>query len=141
MVATTIPRGGERTTDTGLRPWVTRHPLLAFFAFAYAFTWLLWTPLMLDVGGAGATLRFFIGAWGPAVRAAFVTWSPGGSLKEWARPFLRWRVAPRWYVAAIGIPPLLMLVPAIMLIALREETDFSLIAGNLVGFLPSLLFI
>jgi membrane protease YdiL (CAAX protease family) len=141
MTAIAVQRGELPTGRSGARGWVIRHPLISFFAFAYAFTWLLWTPAALDVGGALAQLAFVVGIWGPALGAALITWYTGGSLRDWARPILRWRVPLRWYAVALAVPPLLMLVPGVALIAIREETDFSVVAGNLVGFLPSLLFI
>jgi membrane protease YdiL (CAAX protease family) len=115
--------------------------MVAFVLLAYGFTWLFWAPKALGVGGALADVGFLLGAFGPALSAALVIRSTGGSLRAWARSIVRWRVAPRWYVAALGIPPLLMLIPAVLLLFLREETDLSLIPGNLVGFLPLLLFI
>jgi hypothetical protein len=141
MTTTATRRLHPTPGRTSVRAWVTRHPLVAFFAFAYTFTWIFWTPAALDVGGALGQAGFFVGAWGPALGAALVTWYTGGSLRDWAHPIVRWRVPVHWYVVALGIPPLLMLIPGVMLIVLRGETDFSLIPGNLVGFLPSLLVV
>jgi CAAX protease family protein len=80
------PRGG-------LKGLFTRHPLVAFFALAFAFSW--WAV------PAGEFLPF-----GPLFAAltvlAVVQGRPG--LADLGRRMLRWRVGVRWYVIAIVLP-------------------------------------
>ena len=77
----------------GLKGLFTRHPLIAFFALAFAFSW--WAVPM------GEFLPF-----GPLFAAltvlAVVQGRPG--LADLGRRMLRWRVGVRWYVLAIVIP-------------------------------------
>lgn len=44
------------------------------------------------------------GAFGPLVAAALVTWAVGDDVKTWAVQVLEWRVGPRWYLVAVGLP-------------------------------------
>jgi membrane protease YdiL (CAAX protease family) len=77
----------------GLKGLFTRHPLVAFFALAFAFSW--WAV------PAGEFLPF-----GPLFAAltvlAVVQGRPG--LADLGRRMLRWRVGVRWYVLAIVLP-------------------------------------
>ena len=41
---------------------------------------------------------------GPAVAAGLLVWWSGGSLRGWFRPLLRWRVSPRYWGYALGLP-------------------------------------
>jgi uncharacterized protein len=51
---------------------------------------------------------FLFTQFGPALAALVVTWYSNASVREWARKIVRWRVAPRWYIIAIGLPLLLV---------------------------------
>jgi membrane protease YdiL (CAAX protease family) len=93
-----------------VRRWIEERPVLAFFAGAYALTWGIWFPVLtaIDRGwiayNTTAILALVAGSFGPPVSAAIVTYLTGGSLKGWFSQALRWRVAPRWWLAALGLP-------------------------------------
>jgi membrane protease YdiL (CAAX protease family) len=87
------PRQPQPAAPGGLKGLFTRHPLVAFFALAFAFSW--WAV------PAGEFLPF-----GPLFAAltvlAVVQGRPG--LADLGRRMLRWRVGVRWYVLAIALP-------------------------------------
>jgi hypothetical protein len=49
-------------TEEAARPALARHPLVAYFVIAFAFSWLASTPLLLSQDGAGLlSYRYPIG--------------------------------------------------------------------------------
>ena len=66
------PRGAYRA-------WVARHPLVAFFVLAYAFSWLFWAPAALGYRSGFGALALFVGVFGPAVAAGAVNRQRGRS--------------------------------------------------------------
>jgi membrane protease YdiL (CAAX protease family) len=93
-----------------IRKRIEEHPVLAFFVGAYAITWSIWFPVLtaIDRGwiayNTTAIVALVVGSFGPPLSAAVVTYLTGGSLKGWFSQVLRWRVAPRWWLAALGLP-------------------------------------
>ena len=96
-----------------IRKQIGDHPVLAFFVGAYAITWGIWFPVLsaIDRGliayNTTALVVLVAGSFGPPLSAAIVTYLTGGSLKGWFSQVLRWRVAPRWWLAAFGLPLIL----------------------------------
>jgi len=110
---------------------ISAHPVAAFFLGAYAFTWSIWFPIMIafdrgmvDASGAVVVL-FYLGGFGPLVSAAVVTHLTGGSLKRWFSQVLRWRVAPRWWLAAVGLPLVLYALMAVFHVLLGGQLDWG----------------
>ena len=127
----TVPAGG-------LRGWVRRHPVAAFFILAYTLSWLIWIPAAL----AGASQVLLIpGAFGPAVAAYVVLRVTGGSVRAWARQILHWRVRPRWYLYALGLPALLFAAINLALALLGKPIDLSLLADRAPSYLAGFAFI
>lgn len=93
-----------------IRKRIREYPVLTFFVGAYAITWGIWFPVLtaIDRGwmpyNTITILVLVAGSFGPPVSAATVTYLTGGSLKGWFSQVLRWRVAPRWWLAAFGLP-------------------------------------
>lgn len=92
------------------RRTIGRRPLAAFFLLSYALSWTCWTaarllyPAHLPLAQrAPAQLLFVLGTFGPFVAAVAVAWA-ADTLPELRARLLRWRVAPRWYVLAVGVP-------------------------------------
>jgi membrane protease YdiL (CAAX protease family) len=110
----------------------------AFFILAYALSWLVWIPAAL--AGAGQTL-LVVGAFGPAVAAYIVLRTTGGSVGAWARQILHWRVQPRWYLYALGLPALLFAVVNGALALLGKPIDLVLLADRAPSYLAGLAFV
>jgi hypothetical protein len=111
---------------------VRRHPLIAYFALAYAITWPLWIAGMVAADRAGVALSnednfhhiadllsgdaatgvgrafalYALGQFGPLVSAVVVTRTAHGpaGLRDLAVRMTRWRVQPRWYAVVIALP-------------------------------------
>jgi uncharacterized protein len=101
-----------------IRAFTKRHPLLSFYALAFAITW---GGLIMAVGGPSKILgspellgtRFAIVmlAWlaGPSVASILMTGLVYGreGLREFRSRLLKWRVGARWYAVALLTAPLL----------------------------------
>src|SRR5215216_2108841 len=101
-----------------IRTFTKSHPLLSFYALAFAVTW---GGLIMVVGGPseilGSPERFetrfglVLLAWlaGPSVASIFMTGLVHGraGLRELLRRMTRWRVGARWYAVALLTAPLL----------------------------------
>ena len=124
-----------------IRGWAQRHRVASFFMLAYALTWLAWLPTVLGYGGDLNQVLSLIAQFGPAVAALVVTWYLGASVRGWARSIVRWRVAPRWYVVALGLPILLIGVEGAIFGLLGNLIDPSLVPGSLAAYLPTLAWL
>src|SRR5215217_5783276 len=106
----------------GLRGLLARHPLVSFFAMAYALTWLAWSPWYLSEDGLGLLpydaegisdyLNIAALIMGPTLSAFIVTGATEG--REGVRRLLRrivlWRVGVGWYLfILLGIPAIIVL--------------------------------
>jgi membrane protease YdiL (CAAX protease family) len=111
----------------GLKGLLTRHPLLSFFALAYALTWLAWSPwylsesgiglLPLDGEGMSAYLNTLALIVGPTLSAFIMTGATEG--KDGVRRLLRrivlWRVGFGWYLfVLLGIPAIVVLSTVVL---------------------------
>jgi membrane protease YdiL (CAAX protease family) len=117
--------------------WVRRHPLVSFFVLAYAISWTAWAGAYLGLGSVGIA----IGGFGPLVAAWIVTRKTDGSVGDWARQIVAWRVPPRFYLYALGLPALLWVVMNLVLAALGEPVRASLLTDRLPAYLATLLFV
>jgi membrane protease YdiL (CAAX protease family) len=116
------------TADAAERPGaphaglLARHPLVFYFLFAYAFSWLTWLPLVLSEDGAGLlSFRSPLGFYatlaiatfvGPFLSAFIMTGMTEGraGIGRLLRRFVLWRVGLQWYLfALIGIPAIMVL--------------------------------
>ena len=121
-----------------MRGWVERRPVIAFVLLAYALSWLTWLPALLGFGGQVAVV---VGSLGPLVAAMIITRYLGGSVRAWARSIARWRAPVRYYVYALGLPPLLYGVIDILLALLGYDVDSSLLAERAPAYLVTLGFV
>ena len=109
---------------------VQRHPLVAFFALAYAISWALWTPLWLPaLGGPSLTSLPFhhaLGAVGPIGAAVAIAALVDGrrGVRALVSSLGAWRGRLRWVAVAV-LGPALVLVLAVMLVAQIGGTPVS----------------
>jgi membrane protease YdiL (CAAX protease family) len=128
-----------------------RHPLVAYFVLAYAMTWVLVFPLVLQ--GLGLTGELVpsgwhaLGALGPISAALVVTAGVGGrpALAEFAGRMLRWRVGTGWFLVSVFSPFLLFALATLILwlfgspwpdfgrLDLEDLLSFFFLAGLLYG--------
>lgn len=121
---------------------VQQHQSLAFVLLTIGLSWSLWGGVFLGSGGGSLSTGFLIpGAFGPLLAAAIVTWVSGGRLRTWAAQVTRWRVAPRWYLIAVGVPAVTALggVGGALLVA-GGSLEPSVLSGRLPVFAFTLLF-
>jgi uncharacterized protein len=111
----------------GLKGLLTRHPLLSFFAIAYALTWLAWSPWYLSESGVGllpfdgegisAYLNTVALLLGPTLSAFVMTGATEGrgGVRRLLRRIVLWRVGFRWYLfVLLGVPALVVLSTVVL---------------------------
>ena len=118
--------------------WTRRHRLISYFALAYAISWPLWLLSRL-AGGTVGTVLLVLGAFGPPLAAAITIRLSGGSLSGWLRAIIRWRVPVRFYGYALGLPVSIMAVMNVVLAALGQEPEISLLVGRIPAYAQTLL--
>lgn len=108
--------------------WVRSHRVASFFLFAYAISWSLDAAVLvleMEPSWTRWIISGFLSALGPAIAAGIVLSISGESLREWLGRVLRWRVHPKWYVAAIGIPVIVALGSGAILQLAGGPVDFA----------------
>src|SRR5688500_1311989 len=80
------------------------HPVTSFVVLAFAFSWACWSVSAIGYRGGVATALLVAGGFGPLVAALVMVRLSGHSAKRWFKGLFHWRVAPRWYLFAIGLP-------------------------------------
>lgn len=142
---------GEGTGDSISRPqlsgrgFVRGHPLAAFYVLSFILSWGYW----LAVVAAGGHQSHFPGLLGPGLASIVVTALVAGSpgvADLWSR-MTRWRVAPRWYLAALA-PVFFGAVVLLLLVSFRwvpTSTDLTTMPGlpamGTVAFLLAVLVV
>lgn len=86
--------------------FVAGREVVAFFVLTLGLSWALWVPGAVGIVNYDALVFgiVVVGGFGPLVAAAIITWLAGDPFRVWAGQVLRWRVGVRWYLAAVGIP-------------------------------------
>jgi uncharacterized protein len=87
--------------------WVRQHRLISFAVLAYVVSW---TPWACSAAGISLGTSFFPG--GPLVAALVVIAVADGrrGFRELGSRLVRWRVGWVWWVVALGLPVLMVLV-------------------------------
>jgi len=86
--------------------WINLHPLIAFFALAYALSWWPWVWTALDPAVPSTILPP-----GPLLAALIVLAVTGGWSAIWRflKRIVQWRVGLRWYLVVLALPPAITL--------------------------------
>ena len=107
---------------------IRSHRVASFFLLAYAISWSL-DASVLVLGMEPSWTRWivsgFLSALGPAIAAGVVLSVSGERLRDWLGRVVRWRVHPKWYAAAIGIPAIVALGSGAVLQLLGGPVDFA----------------
>lgn len=120
---------------TAIQRRISRRPVVSFVAFTCAISWGIWFTLS-QVLAEPSLLVVLPGGFGPAIAAGLVVASTGGSLRAWVQDMARWRVAPRWYLAALGLPLLFTAGESLVYLVTVGSLDLSLLPQK-IGFLTS----
>jgi len=123
------------------RGLVDARPVAAFFVLAYAISWVAWLGPILDLAEPFGTLGFLLGGFGPFLAALLVTWIGSDSVRAWVRRIVDWRVAPRWYLAALAVPLLVVALTSVGLAVLGASVDPGLLPGRVSLVLVSFVSI
>ncbi len=90
--------------------WIRSHPVAAFAVLTVAITWSFWIPSIQFANrpttSPNAALAFglqTLGVLGPLGGAAIVSWATG-DFGAWVARLTTWRVARRWWTAAVVVP-------------------------------------
>jgi membrane protease YdiL (CAAX protease family) len=117
---------------TAIKAFIKSHPLLSFYALAFAISW---GGILLMVGGPGGILGtkeeidrlllFVMMAWfaGPSVASIVLTgllYGREGFRDLFAR-MTRWRVGARWYALALLLAPILFTAVSLALSLISPE--------------------
>ncbi len=127
-----VPPEGRR-----LRAWIAGHQLISFFLLSYAISWTLWGVAGLGAGQA----VFLLGGLGPLASALIVTRLSGSSVLGWVRSLLVWRVGLGYYAVALLLPVAIYTVVNLVLLAVGQTLDFTLLAAAAPGYLGTFLMV
>ncbi|WP_319018339.1 CPBP family intramembrane glutamic endopeptidase [Microbispora sitophila] len=152
MAVDSRPEAGRYTSQSGIRGFIRRRPLISFFALANLMSWAAWLPYVLSNNGLGiwdfdfpsllGTTQFagvLPGAYlGPIFAAYIVTRVADGEegVRRWVGRMTKWRVGWVWYlVTALGVPAVIVATG----FALSGEDVRMPPVAVLVAYVPGLL--
>ncbi|HYJ24443.1 MAG TPA: type II CAAX endopeptidase family protein [Acidimicrobiia bacterium] len=121
-----------------MRSIIRRHQLAAFFVLAFALSWWPWPVAHLNPESVAMI------PWGPAIAAVIVSLAATGrsGFIQLIKRIGRWRVEPRWYLAALGIPVAAWAVSAVVSTSfLGASIDSPLSFADLVVFPISFIYL
>ncbi|WP_321112593.1 CPBP family intramembrane glutamic endopeptidase [Halorussus salinisoli] len=121
-------------------PLIDNHPVVAFFAGAYAYTWIISAPALFMDPSWTAAILIYAGSFGPPVSAAVVTWLQGEDVTAWARQITRWRVGWQWWVVAFGLPIAIVGIVTAILVGIGGPVDLDQATPSPVLVLVVFLF-
>ena len=125
-------------------PWVKAHPLFAYFALAYAISWIIVLPLVAYAQGfvdvpVPFTLHY-LNDLAPLLAAIIVTRIADGAegLRDLLRRMIRWRGSLLWVLVAAFSPLVAFGIAAAIVVFAMGETPPDL---GLLGELPYLPYL
>ena len=121
MSALQISTPSSSALSTTLAGWMRRHPLIAYFSIAYAFTWSFVIPITFSQRGLGLFslpdpllfALFLLSTFSGPLPAALILTSVIDGVsgrRELLRRMFQWRVGARWYLFVLVAYPLIFLV-------------------------------
>jgi membrane protease YdiL (CAAX protease family) len=117
-----------------------------YFLLAFAITWGLQLPALLAHEGIieGPPERYMalvgLGAFGPMVAAMIAARAEATGLRALFRPLWTWRVAARWYAAALFLPGAIFVVAAAMWNALGHAEPLLYLPDNAAFLAAAIVF-
>lgn len=106
------------------RPFAAAISPVSFFALTYLLSWLIWVPLAMSHFAVGplrvseqtSGIVRLLGVLMPAVAAILLAaWSGGrGAVKALLSRLALWRVGRRWWLAAVLVQPLLLVLAGLI---------------------------
>ncbi|KAB8184717.1 CPBP family intramembrane metalloprotease [Nonomuraea phyllanthi] len=153
MAVNSQPAAGQHSSETGLRSFIRRRPLISFFVLANLMSWVGWLPYIISATGLGVVdftfpallgttqiLGVLPGAYlGPIFAAYIVTRVADGKegVREWIRRMTKWRVSWVWYLGTVlGVPAAIIITA----IAVTDGQAQLPSVAALVAYVPGLLF-
>ncbi|MFC6786694.1 CPBP family intramembrane glutamic endopeptidase [Halobaculum halobium] len=108
-------------------------PVVSFLAVTFSFTWAAWIagPVLAGPETPAATALLFVGGFGPAVGAVVRLRLERRSVRAWLRRLVRIRVAPRWYLLALGVPAAIAAAHTVAIVADGGTLAPSVLPGRL----------
>jgi membrane protease YdiL (CAAX protease family) len=136
----TIVTTSQAATSSPLKRLISHHPLMAFFAIAFAGSWIAWLPLILAQNGLGLlpytipNLVYPPSYWfaalssltGPTLASFVVTTTISGKagVRQLLRRYALWRVGLRWYLLVLVGVPLFQLAFSSVFLGIAPLTAF-----------------
>jgi membrane protease YdiL (CAAX protease family) len=116
-----------------------RRDLAVFFPVAFALPWFVWSSRIGDDHGWwGWHVPTGVALWSLLPGTLAVAVATGGlpAVRDLARRVVRWRVAPAWYVVALGLPALLASAGTGVLLALggTSQVGVSMTTGEALSY-------
>lgn len=110
-----------------LHGWLKRYPVTSFVVLAYAITWVVLAPLVLQSWGliAWPPLWHALGAFGPGLAAILVSraWLGRSGLDEFWQRCTRWRLGREWLLVVGSSLGLLLIAILLMMLIGRPWPD------------------
>lgn len=120
-----------------MRGWIAGHQIISFFLLAYTISWSLWGIAALG----GGQIVFLLGGLGPPISALVITRLSGRRVREWLSSLLVWRVAPGYYAIALLLPAAIFAVINVVLFALGQKLDFTMLLNVAPSYLGTFLMV
>lgn len=132
---------------TGIAGWIARHPIAAFMAWLFTVGQAIaFTPLLADVPVPNQVFIVATSVLGLFLPAVVITWIADGreAAVRFLRRFVDWRVAPRWYVMALLVVPVVALALAWLILGAPPATSpgvwvEALVFGFVLSFVLTLV--
>jgi len=151
----TVSATAQPTPVSSFRRLIANHPLISFFALAFAGSWLAELPVLLGQDGFGVLaikpemdpLFILMPFLGPTLAAFLVTAFIDGKagVRHLLRRYIQWREGVRWYLLALFGPPIVLFIGAVLFFGATPMIGLlahpSLLASSYLAIVPLVLVI